>query len=110
MSEQESQDPTEGFKKSLEAAAQAFGFDITEWSEDADYTPPRPTASVGRVRILEDDPNHGLYAGTEGELWLNYVGDPAYGNSRVMFWYVEDGYDQSGGVEVTDPLGMTEPI
>lgn len=56
-----------------------------------------------RVRVLEDADESGPYAGTyaddEGELQIEVVGSPQYGNERVSFGIKTEHHDEFIDVE-----------
>ena len=52
-----------------------------------------------RVRATEGDEDEGLYAGDVGLLIIETVGSPAYGNERVAFSLLVDGYDSPVSIE-----------
>jgi hypothetical protein len=92
-------------REMIERVVKQQGFSIQSWGEGEDGV----YASLGRVRILEDDDNEGLLADTEGELSASVVGAAHFGNERVAFHYTEDGMDEMTG-EVRDPSMQVEVI
>lgn len=88
-------------KEMIERACKAQGLDIKGWETDTDSGEDRPQADLGRVRVLEDDEEHGIFEGTEGVLKASVVGAAQHGNERVHFGYTED--DTDSCVEVRDP-------
>lgn len=89
------------YKQMIEKWGATWGYRLTWRSDDEDYDPPRPEASIGRFRVLDDDEREGFYAGTEGEIVLGVVGGAEHGNERVALHYIEDGMDEPTG-EVSD--------
>lgn len=53
-----------------------------------------------RVRILEDDDEHGIFAGDEGWLIFEEVGAVEYHNLRVSAGFVPDGQDSGDEVSL----------
>lgn len=92
--------------KDLIAAAidRQLGRPVAEWRDDPENG---ITAVIGRYTVTEDDDEHGLYSGDEGELTACRVGAPEYGNVRVAFSFTTDGLD--GGNDVPDP-SILDPV
>lgn len=76
-------------------AAKKWGFDWEpEWTEG-----PNPVATYGLFRVLEDDEDEGVFEDTEGILTVEVVGDEAYDNEHVAFYFAPEGTDASLLVE-----------
>lgn len=85
------------YKEMIQKWGSEWGYRLTWRSDDVDYDPPRPEASIGRFRALDDDDDAGIYGGTEGEIVLSVVGGPEHNNERVALHWIEDGMDEAAG-------------
>jgi hypothetical protein len=89
------------YKQMIEKWGATWGYRLEWRSDDEDTDPPRPQASIGRFRALEDDDSEGILSDTEGVIVLSVVGGPQYNNERVALHFYEDGMDEMTG-EVAD--------
>jgi hypothetical protein len=91
-------------RERIEKACQEHGLTIREWKTGDDGG---DIAVLGRFEVIEDDEDAGLYSGDEGELSAEVVGAAQYGNQRVCFSFMAEGYDE--GNEVRD-LYVLDPV
>lgn len=96
----------ERYRAMIADACRAYACDIKGWFEEDG----RPSANLGRVRVMEDDEDHGLFADTEGVLYASVVGAAKHNNEQVAFYYVEDGMDPDAIIRVNDPTMQLELI
>lgn len=91
---QESSVPTEEEERHrsiIESALKREGFVAREWRTDPEED--RIEAVLGRFVVTEDDEEHGIYGGDEGEVAAIVVGAQEYSNERVHFGFKADGTD-----------------
>jgi hypothetical protein len=88
----------------IERFAKSEGLPISSW--DAEHENGL-TAKLGRARVVEDDEDHGLYGGDEGELEACVVGSEENRNQRVSLGLIIDGYDEASDVP---DISAVEPI
>jgi hypothetical protein len=93
------------YRAMIEAACKQHGYTIQAWQDDPEEG--RERAILGTAHVYEDDDEKGLYAEDDGQLSALVVGAAQYGNERVMFTLMPEGFDvgeevQPDDVEVTD--------
>lgn len=97
-------DLNERHKQMIESKLQAESYPAQNWLLDEDG---QTVADLGRFRVVEEDDDHGFYAGDEGTIHASVVGSEKYRNERVAYLLLIDGYDSA--VDVPD-ISMVDPI
>jgi hypothetical protein len=91
-------------KERIEQAVEQAGFSVKSWNPDHENG---LTANIGKFTVMSnDEEDYGLYEGDEGTLYACVVGAEQYGNQRVSFSFITEGYDD--GNEVHD-LSVLDP-